>query len=63
MCAQGLVPATLVIIALNLNIPLANDFLSIVTYVIIITNIITAAGAILERRRQRPRPISHQRTL
>ena len=63
MCAQGLVPATLVIIALNLNIPLANDFLSIVTYVIIITNIITAAGAILERRRQRSRPISHQRTL
>ena len=63
MCAQGLVPATLVIIALNLNIPLANDFLSIVTYVIIITNIITAAGAILERRRQRPRPISHERTL
>ena len=63
MCAQGLVPATLVIIALNLDIPLANDFLSIVTYVIIITNIITAAGAILERRRQRSRPISHQRTL
>ena len=63
MCAQGLVPATLVIIALNLDIPLANDFLSIVTYVIIITNIITAAGAILERRRQRPRPISHERTL
>lgn len=52
MCAQGLVPATLVIIALNLQLPLANDFLSIVTYVIIITNIITAVGAILSRRRQ-----------
>jgi Kef-type K+ transport system membrane component KefB len=53
MCAQGLVPATLAIIALNLQIPLANDFLSIVTYVIILTNIITAAGAIVTRRRQR----------
>lgn len=53
MCAQGLVPATLVIIALNLKLPLANNFLSIVTYVIILTNIVTAAGAILGRRRQR----------
>jgi NhaP-type Na+/H+ or K+/H+ antiporter len=52
MCAQGLVPATLAIIALNLQIPLANDFLSIVTYVIILTNVITAAGAIITRRRQ-----------
>jgi cell volume regulation protein A len=50
MCAQGLVPATLAIIALNLELPLANDFLSIVTYVIILTNVITAAGAILGRR-------------
>jgi cell volume regulation protein A len=53
MCAQGLVPATLAIIALNLQIPLANDFLSIVTYVIILTNIITAAGAIMGRRRHK----------
>jgi Kef-type K+ transport system membrane component KefB len=44
MCAQGLVPATLVIIALNLQLPLANNFLSIVTYVIILTNIVTAAA-------------------
>jgi cell volume regulation protein A len=60
MCAQGLVPATLAIIALNLQIPLANDFLSIVTYVIILTNIITAAGAIMGRRRRRenqPKPV------
>jgi cell volume regulation protein A len=62
MCAQGLVPATLVIIALNLQIPLANDFLSIVTYVIIITNIITAAGAILSRRRQSNKSIYSQLT-
>jgi hypothetical protein len=51
------VPATLVIIALNLEIPLANDFLSIVTYVIILTNIITAVGAILSRRQHRRRDI------
>lgn len=60
MCAQGLVPATLAIIALNLQIPIANDFLSIVTYVIILTNVITAAGAILGRRRRRekhPKPV------
>jgi cell volume regulation protein A len=50
MCAQGLVPATLAIIALNLQIPLANDFLNVVTYVIILTNVITAAGAILNRQ-------------
>jgi cell volume regulation protein A len=50
MCAQGLVPATLAIIALNLQIPLANSFLNIVTYVIIITNVVTAIGAVLSRR-------------
>jgi NhaP-type Na+/H+ or K+/H+ antiporter len=60
MCAQGLVPATLAIIALNLEIYLANDFLSIVTYVIILTNIITAAGAILGRGRQRKKSIYSQ---
>jgi cell volume regulation protein A len=63
MCAQGLVPATLVIIALNLDIPLANDFLSIVTYVIIVTNVITAAGAILGRRRQRTPRVTRQWTI
>jgi cell volume regulation protein A len=50
MCAQGLVPATLAIIALNLQIPLANSFLNIVTYVIIITNVVTAIGAMLSSR-------------
>jgi cell volume regulation protein A len=53
MCAQGLVPATLAIIALNLEIPLANDFINIITYVIILTNIITAAGSILNRRQHK----------
>jgi cell volume regulation protein A len=63
MCAQGLVPATLVIIALNLQLPLANDFLSIVTYVIILTNIVTAAGAILGRHRQRTSRTSTEWTI
>jgi hypothetical protein len=59
MCAQGLVPATLAIIALNLQIPLANSFLNIVTYVIIITNVVTAAGAVLSRRgsKKHSRPV------
>ena len=52
MCAQGLVPATLAILALNLQIPLANSFLNLVTYVIIITNVVTAGGSIISLRRQ-----------
>jgi len=50
LCAQGLVPATLAIIAVNLAIPLANSFLNIVTYVIILTNIVAAVGAVARRR-------------
>ena len=50
MCAMGLVPATLAILAVNLGIPLANSFLNIVTYVIILTNIVAAGGAVLSRR-------------
>ena len=53
MCPQGLVPATLAIIAVNLGIPMANSFLNIVTYVIILTNIVAAAGAIFRLRRQK----------
>lgn len=52
MCARGLVPATRAIIALNLEIPLASDLLSIVTYVVILINVITATGAILSRHRR-----------
>jgi len=54
MCAQGLVPATLAIIAVNLGLPLANSFLNIVTYVIILTNVVAATGAVLRRRRDKP---------
>jgi potassium/hydrogen antiporter len=53
MCAQGLVPATLAIIAVQDALPHANSFLNIVTYVILITNIISAAGAILRMRSQK----------
>jgi potassium/hydrogen antiporter len=53
MCAQGLVPATLAILALDLQIPLANSFLNIVTYVIILTNVVTAGGSIISLRRKK----------
>ena len=53
LCAMGLVPATLAIIAVNLGLPLANSFLNIVTYVIILTNLVAAGGAVLRRRSDR----------
>jgi potassium/hydrogen antiporter len=53
MCAQGLVPATLAIIAVNDGLPHADMFLNIVTYVIILTNVVTSAGAIWRIRRQK----------
>lgn len=46
ICAQGIVPATLSIVALNAGLPLANTFLSLTVYVIILTNIVTTAGTI-----------------
>lgn len=52
-CAQGLTPATLAVIAVSLQVPLANTFLNIVTYVIILTNIVTAIGAFLNLRQQK----------
>ena len=53
MCAQGLVPATLAIISVNDGLPHASEFLNIVTYVIILTNLVTSAGAISRVRRQK----------
>ena len=49
MCAQGLTPATLAILAVSLQLPHANTFVNIVTYIIILTNIVATAGAILSR--------------
>jgi Na+:H+ antiporter len=53
MCAQGLVPATLAIIAVNDGLPHADEFLNIVTYVIILTNVVTAIGGIWRMRAQK----------
>lgn len=46
MCAQGLVPATLAIISVQRGLPNADAFLNLVTYVIILTNVVSAIGAI-----------------
>ncbi len=46
LCAQGLTPATLAIIAVNDGLPLGAIFLNLVTYVIILTNIVTTAGSL-----------------
>ena len=53
ICAQGVVPATLSIAALNDGIPLANTFVSIAVYVIILSNIVTTAGSIWVARKNR----------
>jgi cell volume regulation protein A len=55
MCAQGLTPATLAILAVSLQIPSADTFLNIVTYVIILTNIVTTVGSIVNMREQKRR--------
>ena len=53
MCAQGLTPATLAILAVSLQLPLADTFLNVVTYVIILTNIVTTVGSIVYTRKQK----------
>ncbi|MDE1818099.1 MAG: cation:proton antiporter [Thaumarchaeota archaeon] len=53
ICAQGVVPATLSISALSEGIPLANTFVTLAVYVIILTNIVTTIGSILITRRRR----------
>ncbi len=45
--AQGLTPATLAALAISYNIAHANTFLTIVTYVIILTNIVTTVGSFM----------------
>jgi len=51
ICAQGIVPATLSIVALNEGIPLANTFLNLTVYVIILTNIVTTIGTLWMTKR------------
>ncbi len=60
MCAQGLTPATLVILAVSLQLPFADRFVNIVTYVIIFTNIIATAGAILNMRGKKTKQVTAQ---
>jgi hypothetical protein len=50
MCSQGLTPATLAILAVSLQLPLANVFLNIVICVIILTNIVTTVGSFYKMR-------------
>jgi Na+:H+ antiporter len=52
LSAQGVTQATLAIIAFNVGLPLGNLFLTLVAYVIIITNVITTAGSFWIRRRE-----------
>ena len=58
MCAQGLTPATLAILAVSLQLPHADTFVNIVTYIIILTNIVTTAGAILSQRETEVKPLT-----
>jgi len=51
--AQGLTPATLAILAVNAGLPLGETFLNLVTYVIILTNIVTTVGAFWITRRRK----------
>ena len=52
-CAMGLTPATLGVIAVSLQLPLAGTFLNIVTYIIILTNVVTTIGSILNMRQKK----------
>lgn len=54
-CAMGLTPATLGVLAVGLQLPHANTFLNLVTFVIILTNVVTTIGSIVNLRRQNQR--------
>ncbi len=50
LCAQGIVPASLSIYLLRFDMPLKYTFMSLITYIIILTNIITTVGVWLLSR-------------
>ena len=50
LCAQGIVPATLSIYLLRYNLPLKYTFMSLITYIIILTNMITTVGVWIIRK-------------
>ncbi|MDR2203945.1 MAG: cation:proton antiporter [Nitrososphaerota archaeon] len=53
MCALGLTPATLAILTISYGLPLANNIVNVVTYVIIFTNIITAVWSTYYLRKKK----------
>jgi len=53
MCPQGLTPATLAVLAVSLQLPLADTFLNLVIYVIILTNIVATVGSFLKMKQQK----------
>jgi cell volume regulation protein A len=58
ICAQGVVPATLSVAALNDGIPLADTFINIAVYVIILTNIVTTIGSIWITRKNKTQDVN-----
>ncbi len=56
LCAQGVTPATLSIVALNDGLPLANTFINFTVYVIILTNIVTTIGTVWFTRKAKQNP-------
>ncbi len=52
-CAMGLTPATLGVLAVSLQLPLAGTFLNIVTYIIILTNLVTTIGSIINTKQKK----------
>ncbi len=53
MCAQGIVPASLSIYLLGFNVPLKETFVSVITYIIILTNLVTTLGVWWSSRHRR----------
>jgi len=51
LCAQGIVPATLSIYLLRYSIPDKYLYLALITYIIILTNLITTIGTYIQSRR------------
>ncbi len=56
LCAQGVTPATLSIVALDNGLPLANTFINFTVYVIILTNIVTTIGTVWFTRKAKQNP-------
>ena len=50
LCAQGIVPASLSIYLLRYDLPLKYTFMSLITYIIILTNVITTIGVWITSR-------------